>query len=155
MNHIDEIKSQEETVESKMAFFSKQVADIFGSVPSSHIMGISALKALTAEDENIKKLYADDVVDLTTEDRKRLWKESGIQQLKDSLDSFLSNSDLDKSFYSSIISKLVTFLCEQKKDNEIRMSICRTENKDCPEIGILEDRKSEIPLLLKKIKDIL
>ena len=153
LNHIDEIKSQEETVESKMAFFSKQVADIFGSVPSSHIMGISALKALTAEDENIKKLYADDVVDLTTEDRKRLWKESGIQQLKDSLDSFLSNSDLDKSFYSSIISKLVTFLCEQKKDNEIRMSICRTENKDCPEIGILEDRKSEIPLLLKKIKE--
>ena len=71
LNQIDALN--EETPEERIERFSCDVRDnIVHSVNNpANVFGISALKALTARDHNIRRLYSDDQTDLTSEDRAK------------------------------------------------------------------------------------
>lgn len=79
-NFIDQLNlSEGETAESKIEADKNLINEIFGDNGISidyEICGISALKRLCAKDATIKRLYRDDLNELTSEDRQRLDAES-------------------------------------------------------------------------------
>ena len=108
LNAIDDIKLHEETIGDRMEAFKKDITKYVydDKQEPTLVYGISSLKVLTARDRNIPRLYSDDKVDLSDEDRKRLLVESKFPELEKDLFQFLNNSEREKRFYGSICQRL-------------------------------------------------
>ena len=106
-NFIDELKSQEgETVELKIQEIEKILKErVFNELDGDYeykVCGVSAIKALTAYDNSIKRLYADDEIDLTETDRKQLLEESLFEEY-----AIILKNDFGKEKYEEVKTKAV------------------------------------------------
>lgn len=106
-NFIDELKSQEgETVELKIQEIERILKEkVFDELDGNYeykVCGVSAIKALTAYDNSIKRLYAYDEIDLTETDRKQLLEESLFEEY-----AIILKNDFGKEKYEAVKTKAV------------------------------------------------
>ncbi|WP_373483055.1 dynamin family protein [Acetobacterium sp.] len=106
-NFIDELKSQEgETVELKIQEIEKILKErVFNELDGDYeykVCGVSAIKALTAYDNSIKRLYAYDEIDLSETDRKQLLEESLFEEY-----AIILKNDFGKEKYEEVKTKAV------------------------------------------------
>lgn len=98
-NFIDALRSTEgETLEGKLNDVSKNLDMINQKIDEDgafgyKLVGISALKALVSKDDDIKRLYADSIEELSEDDRKKLYAESNIKEFEDLLENLFTSGE--------------------------------------------------------------
>lgn len=122
MNFIDELKSTEgETYEGKMESFRKDLLQyVFETNENVDIQtyGISALKGLVSKDTSIKRLYQDDMYDLSDLDRQRIWAESKFSDFEKGLWEYVANGEKNRVFEQSIVYSLHVIFEEAMEELE-------------------------------------
>lgn len=154
LNAIDDIKSNEETYEERLASFTRDLKENVFSAETqlNYIFGISSLKALVARDESIPRLYDYDKRDLTAEDRQRILNESKMEEFEHALMDFLSNSEKEKKFYDSICSRLCTILSSIKEGADRHKSIREAKISNIPEKKKIEELISKANVTFEKFR---
>ena len=151
LNHIDNIKTDEESVEERVAKFKKEVLhDLFMDCDVSiKAYGISALEALAARDYSIKRLYEDSPRDISPEERGMLLAHSGVPEFEKDLLSYVKGGAIEKGFQKTIllcIDESVKFVL---RDHEIRESLA-TYN---PAVDVLEKAFNQLDDVYKEYEN--
>ncbi len=135
LNAIDDIRLEEESYEERMQKFNEDITNYVydGKQKPEYVFGISALKALVARDNEIKRLYDTDERDLTDQDRARILKESMMLDFEASLFNFLNNSDKEKIFYLSLCKRILQLLESFKTAADTDKNIREVKNDNIPE----------------------
>lgn len=134
-NFIDELKSSEgESIEKKLEKDKELILDI---MPKENIKfeicGISALKALCSKDKTIKKLYSNDVAELTDDDRKRLAEESHLVDFERILSDIMSSGRYKQiiadAAVQTLYSSIESVLPGLEKRQQLNEQIQKEDNK--------------------------
>ena len=135
LNAIDDIRLEEETYEERMQKFNEDITKYVydDKQKPEYVFGISALKALVARDNEIKRLYDTDERDLTDQDRARILKESMMLDFEASLFNFLNNSDKERIFYLSLCKRILQLLESFKTAADTDKNIREVKNDNIPE----------------------
>ena len=141
INHIDEIKPHEESIEYRLKQF---IADIKLNIYNNeqtpeYVFGISALCALAAKDTTIKRLYQSDKEDLTQQAREDCLKLSRFDILEKAIFDYLAGSEKEIQFYLSVLQHLKSILFEVKSSSQKKKAVYEADLGCIPEIQILED----------------
>ncbi|GAA0182090.1 hypothetical protein SH2C18_45280 [Clostridium sediminicola] len=142
MNFIDEIKGVEgENPDDKLQDFQNQLKQVLNIHDKDDqiklkVFGISALKALVYKDQTIKRIYQDDEIDLTSEDKIKAWQESRFEVFEEHLWKNVIEGDKNKIFYENIKRKFKQNIIDLKEQLEAEMEIAvtTTQNKKVEEI---------------------
>ncbi len=152
-NFIDEFKSSEgETLDERINYLRQTLTEkVFKDSPDHtfFICGISALKELASRDTNIKKLYATDTEDLTTEDRKKLSISSNFDSFREILSENFSANKLDEIQYKDTAVAVRHWLESLKKKISRRLADDNEVYQNCHEKNINE----KIDRMINRIKD--
>jgi GTPase Era involved in 16S rRNA processing len=143
MNFIDEIKTAEgDTLEGKLEFLKNQLKEEILAyeecrIKDIHTFGVSALKALTYKDETIKRLYSDDMHDLTIEDKGMLWKQSKFNEFEQFLWNYISSGEKNKIFGESLKQSFYGVLEDYKDELKALIAIhnARLNNEEVEAIN--------------------
>ncbi|MDE5757064.1 MAG: dynamin family protein, partial [Allobaculum sp.] len=155
LNQIDALN--EETPEERIEKFKSDIKNsiIHSDENPDNVFGISALKALTSRDHNIKRLYADDREDLTSEDRLRLLNASRIELFENALFKFVSNGEIEKNFLKNIMSRLANMLSTACQDAQTEIELLKVKAGDLPEKAVLERQKQVVESSIEGNKEII
>lgn len=129
MNFIDQINvSEGETYESQLQMFKsgleKQLVNAENSrIKEINAFGVSALNALAYKDESIKRLYRDDIFDLTPKDRKRLWEESKFYILEDYLWDKILHGEKSNIFINAMLQNIKNLINELTDEIGVKLAI--------------------------------
>lgn len=140
MNRIDDLKESEgDTLESKISTLKGQISELFfdNAIVPKNVIGVSALKALVAKDLSIKRLYLDDIHEISDDDRAKLWEASNFQNFLNMLKTYLSE-EKESVFVNSLLSHILFALDE--KLIEINQGIeANAPKSELPEATIIKD----------------
>lgn len=129
-NFIDNLRiSEGETVDKKIEDDIENIKKTLCGYSYDfkyNIYGISALKALAAKDENIKRLYSSDSMDIS--DRKKLYQESNICELESFIEDVINTGEYREYIVSSVLQALINIIdniideleINRKINNELR-----------------------------------
>ncbi len=127
-NFIDTLhKTEGESYEGKIEDDIQNLEKLCGTelARNCHICGVSALKALSARDISIQKLYHADAAALTSEDRERLEEESNFRSFEEIITGIVNSGEYKQVIYRSvghvlngIIQQTLTELENQQLINE-------------------------------------
>ncbi|WP_177177554.1 dynamin family protein [Propionispira arboris] len=133
LNFIDHLNIDEgETAENKLCEFKKQLSQ-YGTnecISDKACFAISALYALVARDKSIKKLYKDDITEVTDEQREKLIIDSHMQNLETYLWN-LAGENFATFLQQAVQSKVLLILKEMQDDinyYQMQRSIVNSEN---------------------------
>lgn len=147
INGIDMLKEDEgETPEKKLKDFREDIKNNFyeGKTNPELVYGISALKALVARDNSIKKLYQNDLEELTDDKRKVCLHESGMPELESKLYAFLNSDELNITFYASLVERLNSLLVELKDTAEFDEQFHQAKVDEDPDKKRWEKLRNEV-----------
>ena len=145
LNAIDDLKTNEESYEERMQAFTNDIVNYVyeGHGKPQFVFGISALKALSARDRRIMRVYDTDQNDLTEADRTRLLEESKMPELEKALFDYLRVSEKEKVFYQSICHRLLETIESFHKGMDTDKKIREVKKEDLPGKKLLLDQIQE------------
>ena len=145
LNAIDDLKTNEESYEERMQAFTNDIVNYVyeGNGKPQFVFGISALKALSARDRRIMRVYDTDQSDLTEADRTRLLEESKMPELEKALFDYLRVSEKEKVFYQSICHRLLETIESFHKGMDTDKKIREVKKEDLPGKKLLLDQIQE------------
>lgn len=155
LNQIDALN--EETPEERIEKFTLDVKDniVHSKELPENVFGISALKALTSRDRNIKRLYSDDKSDLTSDDRSKLLDSSRIELFEKALYDFVSTGEIEKNFLENIKESLENILNTAKQDAQAEIDLLEAKTSDLPEKTVLERQRQVVEKSIAGNKEII
>lgn len=145
LNAIDDLKTNEESYEERMQAFTNDIVNYVyeGNGKPQFVFGISALKALSARDRRIMRVYDTDQSDLTEADRTRLLEESKMPELEKALFDYLRVSEKEKVFYQSICHRLLEIINSFQQGMDTDKKIREVKKEDLPGKKLLLDQIQE------------
>jgi dynamin family protein len=145
LNAIDDLKTNEESYEERMQAFTNDIVNYVyeGNGKPQFVFGISALKALSARDLRIMRVYDTDQIDLTEADRTRLLEESKMPELEKALFDYLRVSEKEKVFYQSICHRLLETIESFHKGMDTDKKIREVKKENLPGKKLLLDQIQE------------
>ena len=145
LNAIDDLKTNEESYEDRMKAFTNDIVNYVyeGNGKPQFVFGISALKALSARDRRIMRVYDTDQSDLTEADRTRLLEESKMPELEKALFDYLRVSEKEKVFYQSICHRLLEIINSFQQGMDTDKKIREVKKEDLPGKKLLLDQIQE------------
>lgn len=145
LNQIDNLKDNEETPDEKIKDFTNSIKDNVLHIASkpSNVFGVSALQALTARDENIKRLYSDSEI-LSSNDRINLLKESRMQTFETALYDFVKNGDIERNYIQQVYSRLISILTIAVESAKEEVAILTAKVTDIPEKALLKKQQEQV-----------
>ena len=145
LNAIDDLKTNEESYEERMQAFTNDIVNYVyeGNGKPQFVFGISALKALSARDLRIMRVYDTDQSDLTEADRTRLLEESKMPELEKALFDYLRVSEKEKVFYQSICHQLLEIINSFQQGMDTDKKIREVKKEDLPGKKLLLDQIQE------------
>ena len=145
LNAIDDLKTNEESYEERMQAFTNDIVNYVyeGHGKPQFVFGISALKALSARDRRIMRVYDTDQNDLTEADRTRLLEESKMPELEKALFDYLRVSEKEKVFYQAICHRLLETIESFHKGMDTDKKIREVKKEDLPGKKLLLDQIQE------------
>lgn len=145
LNAIDDLKTNEESYEERMQAFTNDIVNYVyeGHGKPQFVFGISALKALSARDLRIMRVYDTDQNDLTEADRTRLLEESKMPELEKALFDYLRVSEKEKVFYQSICHRLLEIINSFQQGMDTDKKIREVKKEDLPGKKLLLDQIQE------------
>lgn len=145
LNAIDDLKTNEESYEERMQAFTNDIVNYVyeGNGKPQFVFGISALKALSARDRRIMRVYDTDQNDLTEADRTRLLEESKMPELEKALFDYLRVSEKEKVFYQAICHRLLETIESFHKGMDTDKKIREVKKEDLPGKKLLLDQIQE------------
>lgn len=140
MNRIDDLKESEgDTLESKISTLKGQISELFfdNAIVPQNVIGVSALKALAAKDLSIKRLYLDDLHEISDDDRAKLWEASNFQNFLNMMKTYL-REEKENVFVISLLSQILFALDE--KLTEVNQGIeANAPKAELPGAAIIKD----------------
>lgn len=122
-NFIDQLNASEgETVDNKLLSVKRLIEETLndeGIYFDYDVCAVSALKRLCSKDHTIRKLYSDDIRELTENDRRQLAEESHFADFESILSGLASNERYKELVIISAVPALKT-LIDQTLPNMIR-----------------------------------
>lgn len=151
LNQIDNLKDNEETPEQKIKDFTESVKNNIlhiDTVPSN-VFGVSALQALAARDERIKRLYNDSDL-LTSNDRKNLLKASRMETFETALYNFVKTGDIERNYIKQVKARVLSILTTAKKSALEEIELLKAKVSNIPEKELLIQQQKQVE---KKFED--
>lgn len=149
-NFIDVLRITEgESYQDKIEDDCRNLEKICGTdiVRKCHICGVSALKALSARDTTIEKVYMTDTSSLSPEDRKRLIAESNFQSFENIIKEMINTGEYRQVIYRSAGQMLSWIMGQVLHEMESQQAINEELQKN-------DSKQNRIALAERKLEQI-
>lgn len=113
-NFIDCIrKSEGETAENKIREIDNSLKSQYDSYKFEYnIIAVSALKALVSKDREIRKLYSDDIYEISEAQRKEIYSQSNFRELEEILEKIMKEGKYRQIVLESAVHRLKNIIDE-------------------------------------------